>query len=900
MKLPKTAPRSLLLLLAISAALAGITRGDPPPGAPPQPRPPAGDDPAGSGEPAPPNSPAAQPEATDDAPPADVPPGLPPRPEGNPSSTDDSATPRTESPAAVGETVLREYLVLPRVGTYGRFPFHQDPLESQLIRDAWEVPQVGTEVTAEDGKVARWSRVVAEADGQLVSSALRGGYALARYESKLPEATTMILVAQGHSMVFVNGQPRIGDHYNYGWVRLPVRIEPGSNTFLFHVGSGKLSARLVQADSTAQFNFQDSTLPDLVIGETEDPWAGVVILNTTDEPLRDLVLRCGRAADREVTTKVPPIGPRSCYKAGFQVDGATKLTAPGRDTQYLRLVHEPSGDVLAEHSVDLAVVNQDDRQRRTFVSNIDGSVQYYSVRPSLAGAASERGMILTLHGAAVNAQRQTEVYAAKEWAHIVAPTNRRPFGFDWEDWGRIDAFEAMADARQHFKTNPAEVYLTGHSMGGHGTWHLGVTYPDRFAAIGPSAGWHSFWSYGRMPSRTPDNEIDRMLVRSVTPSDTTQLQRNLAELGVYVLHGDADKNVPVDQARYMRAQLGGFHPDFAYFEQPQAGHWWGDVCCDWPPMMDFFQRRKRPDSKEVQHVDFRTANPGISAEAYWVRIEAQPRQLEVSRVALDRDLEKRKVSGTTSNVSRLSLDLTDFGRRGKLEIQLDGQTVSGVRGSSLRRRVWLEKEDDRWKPVSRPSAKLKGPARYGTFKSVFNNRVVLVYGTSGSDAENQWAYSKARFDAEQFWYRGNGSFEVVADTDFDPDADRNRNVVLYGNADTNRVWPALLSTSQVQVRNGLVRFGTRPEQGDDLACLFVRPRPRSNTAVVGIVSGTGLEGMRLTNRLRYFVSGVAYPDVTIFGPQVLADGSRDVRVAGFFGIDWQIESSDFVWRDLAL
>ena len=43
--------------------------------------------------------------------------------------------------------------------------------------------------------------------------------------------------------------------------------------------------------------------------------------------------------------------------------------------------------------------------------------------------------------------------------------------------------------------DPTRVYLTGHSMGGHGTWILGSTYPDRFGAIGPSAGWISFWSY---------------------------------------------------------------------------------------------------------------------------------------------------------------------------------------------------------------------------------------------------------------------------------------------------------------------------------------------------------------------------------------------------------------------
>ena len=25
-------------------------------------------------------------------------------------------------------------------------------------------------------------------------------------------------------------------------------------------------------------------------------------------------------------------------------------------------------------------------------------------------------------------------------AEVVAPTNRRPFGFDWQDWGRLDAY----------------------------------------------------------------------------------------------------------------------------------------------------------------------------------------------------------------------------------------------------------------------------------------------------------------------------------------------------------------------------------------------------------------------------------------------------------------------------
>src|SRR5207248_4783492 len=95
---------------------------------------------------------------------------------------------------------------------------------------------------------------------------------------------------------------------------------------------------------------------------------------------------------------------------------------------------------------------------------------------------------------------------------------------------------------------------------------------------------------------------------SANPGDTLALVRNLAATGVYVLHGDADDNVPVAQARSMRKELAEFHPDFAYHEQPGAGHWWGNACVDWPPVFEFFARRERPERAAVRRVSFRTAN----------------------------------------------------------------------------------------------------------------------------------------------------------------------------------------------------------------------------------------------------------------------------------------------------
>jgi len=100
----------------------------------------------------------------------------------------------------------------------------------------------------------------------------------------------------------------------------------------------------------------------------------------------------------------------------------------------------------------------------------------------------------------------------------------------------------------------------------------------------------------------------------------------------------------------------------------------------------------------------------------------------------------------------------------------------------------------------------------------------------------------------------------------------------------------------VQVTAGKVTIGDRTLEGDNLACLFLRPRPNSDIAAVGVIGGTGLPGMRLTDRLPLFVSGVGYPDCVVFGTDSPVDGLGGIRAAGFFGADWSVKQGEFNWR----
>src|SRR5262249_14349122 len=150
-----------------------------------------------------------------------------------------------------------------------------------------------------------------------------------------------------------------------------------------------------------------------------------------------------------------------------------------------------------------------------------------------------------------------------------------------------------------------------------------VTHPGLFAAIGPSAGWISFQSYaGGRNAETP-SPVQSILQRAASPSDTLGLVSNLAQNGVYILHGADDDNVPVTEARTMASRLKEFHHDWIYFEQPKAGHWWdnsdepGADCVDWAPMFDLFSRHTLPPDDEVRHADFVTMSPGVSAWNRW-------------------------------------------------------------------------------------------------------------------------------------------------------------------------------------------------------------------------------------------------------------------------------------------
>ncbi len=805
-------------------------------------------------------------------------------------------------------TPLRDYLVLTGATQPRRAALTIDVLAHSLATGAWSPPREGDTVTLPDGSQSAWKRATADEEGWLADAGLRSGYAWVGVES--PRDRVVLLDATGHGVVYVNGRPRVGDPYSSRPGPIPIALRVGGNGLLFAgARRGRLQARIVNPVARVFLQTRDATLPDLVAGAPVDADGAVVVVNATRRALTDLRIAAALGSAAPVITRLPTVPPLATRKVGFRMTGAPPDGGDDQAAVRLELLRGPKDDPVILHDlrVDLRVRKPGAPRRETFRSEIDGSVQYFALQPArpLTGDSRRPALVLSLHGAAVEAIGHARAYSAKSWAHIVAPTNRRPFGFDWEDQGRLDALEVLELAHRRFGTDRHRTYLTGHSMGGHGTWQLGALFPDRFAAIGPSAGWISFQTYVGTGSTNADDALRRVFSRASATSDTLAAVHNLSRTAVYVLHGDRDDNVPVAQARQMKSALEPFHRDLHYYEQPDAGHWWDDSdepgagCVDWAPMFDLFARRALPPRDAVLEVDFTTANPGASASCHWLTVEAQHRVLEPSRVRMRYLPGSRAFHGSSSNVETLSVDVAHLRPNESIGVRIDDTKLDGLEWPHAAERLWFRRTtaEGPWERIERPARRRKGPHRYGPFKDVFRRRVQFVYGTRGTPDEQAWAFAKARFDAATFLYRGNASVDVIADRDFDPGAEPDRNVVLYGNADTNTSWKTLLATSPVVVRRRTVHVGKRQFTSDELGCVFVRPRPGSDTAYVGAVGGSGVAGMRTTDRMRFFVSGIGFPDCLVIRPDVFLNGHRGVLTAGFFDLDWRVREDDFIWGE---
>ncbi|MCC6665492.1 MAG: prolyl oligopeptidase family serine peptidase [Polyangiaceae bacterium] len=713
-----------------------------------------------------------------------------------------------------------------------------DPVIGAVSDGTFTLPPIGDYLGLD------WSDVTPGQNGELIEANADLIYAVAEVE--VPAGHHVF--ARGDTVAsFLVGksQRQPGDFYASHALRVPVLTRSAKGLVVVRA-LGRRGAPQVELWSTSaelHVNVQDVTLPDLVQGSTEPRPLGVAVLNLGDTALSDVSASVVEGEDFAASSVAHPhLAGSAVTQLSFEL--TPKATEKAELVAKLR-VSSPSLTHGYDAELKIPVVAPGARHRRTRRSQVDGSTQYYSVLPPKGLPAGEKpGLVLSLHGAGVEAKGQAEAYGPMSWAYLIAPTNRRRFGFDWEEWGRLDAMEAFEHALSTLPVDPLRTHLTGHSMGGHGSWHVGVHFSDRFAVIGPSAGWISFDHYGGQPLPTG------VLGRARAASKTLDFKENVANDAVYIVHGSADTNVPVGQAQTMFKELGGIVKDLTYHEEPGQDHWWdldpneeGADCVDYAPLISLMQQRQR----DPTWLDFRFVSPGpwVSSRRSFVTVRSvsSPMQnFEVTSTA-----NGTTVNVVTKNVRSLTLDAAALAKKGITSVTLDG-TPHAVASTPIE-----------VGPTSGKRADLSGP-----LNQIFQRPFCFVWDDAGSEVYRDYVSLLV-----SWWSTiGNGHACGLPLSKLTATLEAERNLVFVGTPAPGGLpidWsPSAITLGQKKLQNA--------------ALAFVYPKGERLRAY--LVTTAGSE--QLLFRYVPFSSRAGMPDFVAFG-------QTGVIGSGFFDAEWKLD-----------
>jgi len=133
-----------------------------------------------------------------------------------------------------------------------------------------------------------------------------------------------------------------------------------------------------------------------------------------------------------------------------------------------------------------------------------------------------------------------------------------------------DVFEVINAVTREYKIDASRIYLTGHSIGGFGTWVVASSKPGLFAAIAPVSGG-------------PPAQGDAL----------TALLAKLKGTPAMVVHGAQDGIAPVQLSRTMAAAAEKAGLKVSYLEVPDGDHL-SVVASTFPAIMEFFEKNVKP------------------------------------------------------------------------------------------------------------------------------------------------------------------------------------------------------------------------------------------------------------------------------------------------------------------
>lgn len=343
-----------------------------------------------------------------------------------------------------------------------------------------------------------------------------------------------------------------------------------------------------------------------------------------------------------------------------------------------------------------------------YQSVIDGSIQPYRVTIPIGytpGDGKKWRIDVVLHGRDgslnevkfLNAAETAKPGPPRE-AIVIEPYGRGNNAYRWA--GEVDVFEAESEfislPAYQVVPDPNRRVLRGFSMGGAGTWHIGLHHPFRYSVIGPGAGFSTTRGYIKnIPPKLPDYQEKCLRIY-----DAVDYAENAFNIPVVAYSGEKDAQKAA--ADNIENALKGFKERlrFTHLVAPGLEH---KMPPEWQAKADaeYRQMMALPRS-EHDRVRFVTYTPKYG-DAGWATITALVRQYE--KAVFDGTWDENGIRITTSNVRAFQLKSRPKGDAAP-SITVDGQTVPipsdkepGTFGLNIGNPILLKSADGRWSEI---------------------------------------------------------------------------------------------------------------------------------------------------------------------------------------------------------
>jgi poly(3-hydroxybutyrate) depolymerase len=234
----------------------------------------------------------------------------------------------------------------------------------------------------------------------------------------------------------------------------------------------------------------------------------------------------------------------------------------------------------------------------------DGIFQHYGVYLPESYDGTETPLQWWLHWRGGNAHTGASIvpkvfkqFGEDKDTIVVAPSGR-----GMSTWyvgrGHVDFRQVWSDVLGSFAIDRDRVYVTGHSMGGWGSYLLTLLYPDRFAAAAPVAGPVTQGAWTGLEFEGCNEEPCYVSANDGRPVDqhSRKLLENALHVPYAILHGTSDELVPYSgvfrQAERL-VQLGYRHRLYTY---PGYEHYSHPLADQWAEAASYLQSFSRPEN----------------------------------------------------------------------------------------------------------------------------------------------------------------------------------------------------------------------------------------------------------------------------------------------------------------